>query len=886
MRNKYYLLIAALLQVMQFATAQTAVSFQQGVAGYAGGSDVSISNQYGGNGSTARSALIYAHHVAAYEHRPLIAFKNLTIPAGLAVAKATLELTVVSWSANSLTGSYLNSAWNETGAVGWLKRDTTLNWSQAGASGAGTDTLASPVIVLPQLKATGEQRISVPLDAATVQAWISQPARNFGIVIRNLTTGTSAVTVASYRHATIAKRPKLVLSLAASATAPDITAPLVSLVSPVPGTQVSGGVTMEASATDESGIKQVEFLVDGVSAGQPVVSAPYRLTLDSRLLTDGLHTVVVKATDTAGNQGVSATASITVSNPVATPAPVSSLLAPPAASGQVDVQLVPTSAVVPGRTVLVTFGLPLSRGSVQPGQLDQIRVMQGSLEQAAYVEMLTPWRHATAPLLDQQSVRVARIQFWHTFTGTAPETVTVNWGATTRALNLTSLTPPRTAWHLVQDQGFLASDGVYEPDVYAVLPAAYLANGVLSLATAKPFDATVTEARSDPAQALAATWTGFAGLQQTEKNFFYTLINQDDPRVSAANLNPFRTDFEPWLYDRATAMYQLYFQSGFPTVLRQAVRNAQFYAANIYPTSVVPAVAAGLFRLKMPVPALYGGGNTSMYSYNESLAYTYWLTGDDTLVPVIGRVATAHRANTEPVRWSPTMSMWTERHVAYRILAEAVWYEVSGDLTARDNIKSSLVDLTWHQNGAAGQLPAGRVDGGLYHTATQHGEPGGATLLASPWMSALLAKPVARVYCLTDDNAAASFLVRLATFLRTVSRADTLHMYSTTTKALRYPDYLTNADGTPNNRSSSDVEHTMDVLSAIAWGYYFTKESGTPDQSLQAAAIELYSASEIGFKYWTRPAAPASGATAFRLAPWRKYGWQFSGAGNLPWLLQ
>src|SRR5688500_666614 len=235
--------------------------------------------------------------------------------------------------------------------------------------------------------------------------------------------------------------------------------------------------------------------------------------------------------------------------------------APLETSGTMVVKLYPMENVSSGATKLVTFGVPFSRGSVTAAGLAKVRVFKGGTEIPAYVAQLTPWRHVTNTSVDGQSVRVARIQVNYTFSVVYPssETITVEWGVTNRTQNIATFTNPRNAWHLVTSGTFVSADNVYEPDVYAVLPKAHLAKGLLRPGPLNPFDATVTETRSSPTIMDATEhWPGFVEQEHAAKNNFFSLINQDDPAVTTANLCPYKTGFDPWLYDRSAAMYVLY----------------------------------------------------------------------------------------------------------------------------------------------------------------------------------------------------------------------------------------------------------------------------------------------------------------------------------------
>ncbi len=98
---------------------------------------------------------------------------------------------------------------------------------------------------------------------------------------------------------------------------PDTTAPTVT----VKELGTSGTITFTATATDNVGVAQVQFYVDGTLKGT-ATSSPYTLTLDSTTLTNGTHTALAKAKDAAGNLGTSASVSFTISNAKDTTAPV------------------------------------------------------------------------------------------------------------------------------------------------------------------------------------------------------------------------------------------------------------------------------------------------------------------------------------------------------------------------------------------------------------------------------------------------------------------------------------------------------------------------------------------------------------------------------------
>ncbi len=91
--------------------------------------------------------------------------------------------------------------------------------------------------------------------------------------------------------------------------------PTVSIVSPPDGSTVSGVVTIQADATDDRGVTQVEFFVDGVSSIGVDTNGDdgWSVTWDSTSVGDGTHTVTATATDTAG-QTASDGIGVTVGN--------------------------------------------------------------------------------------------------------------------------------------------------------------------------------------------------------------------------------------------------------------------------------------------------------------------------------------------------------------------------------------------------------------------------------------------------------------------------------------------------------------------------------------------------------------------------------------------
>ena len=95
-------------------------------------------------------------------------------------------------------------------------------------------------------------------------------------------------------------------------SAPVDNPPSVSITAPAEGATVSGTVSVTANASDDKGVNQVEFFVDGASIGVDTTS-PYAASWNTTTATNGAHTVKAVATDTASQTGQDVH-NVTVSN--------------------------------------------------------------------------------------------------------------------------------------------------------------------------------------------------------------------------------------------------------------------------------------------------------------------------------------------------------------------------------------------------------------------------------------------------------------------------------------------------------------------------------------------------------------------------------------------
>ena len=84
----------------------------------------------------------------------------------------------------------------------------------------------------------------------------------------------------------------------------DRVVPTVSIGSPADGTTVSGTISVWVTASDNVGVKRVEFYVDGALTASST-NSPFTTKWNTRRVTHGAHILQAKAYDAAGNIGAS-----------------------------------------------------------------------------------------------------------------------------------------------------------------------------------------------------------------------------------------------------------------------------------------------------------------------------------------------------------------------------------------------------------------------------------------------------------------------------------------------------------------------------------------------------------------------------------------------------
>lgn len=571
----------------------------------------------------------------------------------------------------------------------------------------------------------------------------------------------------------------------------------------------------------------------------------------------------------------------------------------PVVSGSIDIRLFPTESVQDGSEVLVSFGVPFPKGSIYNSDLSKVKGYQNGVEIPLSLAVLGYWESIDGDNSIDKSIRSLRIQVKKSFVTRFPEheLLRLEWGISERKLDLAE-EPVRNGWHLVDDEvtatggpTFGPAHQVYEPKVFAVLPREWLAKSGLK-SPMSPMSYDISMLRVAPFD-VADSMSGYNEADQAQVNFFYTSINEDATNESETsnNTNPFaQGDYEPWLYDRASAFFVGYLRTGDFRFLREAVRSTDYYKSQLYSENECGGTyCRGAFKLKNPDPYGY---IDSKYSYNESLALSYWLTGDGQLLPKIEDVTNALEG--EPTTVNP--SNFTERKAALKWLANIVAFEITGKEAYRQEVVSILDDFRVAQQNPPQGAPN---DGGLWHPISAHEGINSDESITSPWMSALLVDAALRVAMISENSEVDHLVSGLASHICGVGSYSTsirdgingLANYSGG-DPLRFPHYLATTDGLGWSSTFDpygNYEHAFDTAAIAAWGRYFAVKNHNQQKAteLSVCANELYTTFSHVITHWTRPSSEAvyPGYDAYRLVPPRKYNWWFKNSSGFQWAM-
>ncbi|HEX8435936.1 Ig-like domain-containing protein [Archangium sp.] len=219
-------------------------------------------------------------------------------------------------------------SWNTVGVTDGAHSLTVRAYDAAGNVGASTAvgvTLdnTAPTVALNALAQGAHVGGSVQL-SATASDNLGVTKVEFYVDGALLGTDTSApyaldwdsAAVVDGAHTLTAKAYDLAGNVGTSAevrVTVDTLAPTVALSAPGQNARLRGTVQVSATASDNLGVTKVELYVDGTWLGTDDAS-PFAMSWNTGGVTDGAHSLTVRAYDAAGNVGTSTAVAVTVDN--------------------------------------------------------------------------------------------------------------------------------------------------------------------------------------------------------------------------------------------------------------------------------------------------------------------------------------------------------------------------------------------------------------------------------------------------------------------------------------------------------------------------------------------------------------------------------------------
>lgn len=177
----------------------------------------------------------------------------------------------------------------------------TANVTVSSATAGGlSSAVALSVDGTPPNTAVTFSSTSIPAPGSSTMAVSTSaltPPGNYSLTVKGLAAGqTHSVPV------TIA------------VTVADTVLPVTSVTAPIDGSTGSGLVNITATGSDNVGVVKLEIYIDGAIRACNVGAVSISFPWDTSVVANGIHTIISKAYDAAGNVGTSQTIAVTVSN--------------------------------------------------------------------------------------------------------------------------------------------------------------------------------------------------------------------------------------------------------------------------------------------------------------------------------------------------------------------------------------------------------------------------------------------------------------------------------------------------------------------------------------------------------------------------------------------
>lgn len=287
---------------------------------------------------------------------------------------------------------------------------------------------------------------------------------------------------------------------------------------------------------------------------------------------------------------------------------------------------------------------------------------------------------------------------------------------------------------------------------------------------------------------------------------------------------------EVWLYDRPTVLYRGHARRGDLPTLQSAYREASLYFRRV-------SLAGGSASLNLP----QGGGTDAKYVYTQGLAYHYLLTGDDRYREAAEGLATLADGLFDPEYVAG--QHWTERHAGFTLLAAVHAAIVSDDraaelwATAARRVAAYLAVQAGYTETPANSAASARCFG-HDKVAADENDPYPATMVCSPWMSAILADALDTYASEVGGADAARVQASLISLGRRLAASDDVSPEG-------QPHYVLGVDGlaVPDEYH----EHWGETAYVVALADLLSGRSDPAlDQAAQRLAAGFHSLGEVG----------------------------------------
>jgi hypothetical protein len=191
-----------------------------------------------------------------------------------------------------------------------VAHDTTPPTVTITSPAAGSTVQGTVSVLANASDDTQVSRVELYVDGTKVSTSPVGPGFTTSWNSRNSANGSHTLMLKAFDSSgNVGSSPEVVVTVSN-----DIAPPTVALTSPAPGASVAGMVSLQADASDDKGVTQVEFFVNSTRIAT-VTSPPYVTSWDSHTVLDGSHTLTAKAYDAVGNVTTSAVLSVSVAQP-------------------------------------------------------------------------------------------------------------------------------------------------------------------------------------------------------------------------------------------------------------------------------------------------------------------------------------------------------------------------------------------------------------------------------------------------------------------------------------------------------------------------------------------------------------------------------------------